>query len=159
MSAHRILTDDNDRLDFLGRLPQLYQRFGVVIHAYCLMDTHYHLELETPAGHLSRSIQWLNETYASSFNRRHGRSGYLFQGRFHSVVIEAESHLSALTRYIHLNPVRAGLAARPWKYVWSSCRAYLGMEQRPLWLTTSSVLTRFGRTAVYWFSVNETAGM
>ncbi|MBN1426686.1 transposase [Candidatus Fermentibacteria bacterium] len=142
-----IFGDDDDRLDFLARLQQLCQRFGVLVHAYCLMDTHYHLELETPEGHLSRSMQWLNETYASAFNRRYRRSGYLFQGRFHSAVIEAESYLSALTRYIHLNPVRAGMVRRPWKYDWSSCRAYLGMVEPPPWLTTGWVLERFGRTA------------
>jgi putative transposase len=141
-----IFSDDEDRLDLLARLPNLCQRFGLVIHAYCLMDTHYHLELETPEGHLSRGMQWLNETYASAFNRRYRRSGYLFQGRFHSVVIEAESHLSALTRYIHQNPVKAGIVAEPWDYVWSSCRAYLGMTDPPSCLTTGWVLERFGRT-------------
>jgi hypothetical protein len=91
-------------------------------------------------------MQWLNETYASAFNRRYRRSGHLFQGRFHSVVVEAEGHLSALTRHIHQNPVRAGIVAAPWEYVWSSCRAYLEMADTPAWLTTRWVLERFGRT-------------
>jgi REP element-mobilizing transposase RayT len=142
----RIFTHDGDRLDFLARLPNLCQRFGIVIHAYCLMDTHYHLELEAPEGHLSRALQWLNETYAAAFNRRQKRSGYLFQGRFHSVVVEAEAYLSALTRYIHLNPVRAGMVEHPWDHPWSSCGVYLGMAERPPWLTIGWVLARFGRT-------------
>ena len=77
----------------------------VIIHGFCLMTNHYHLEITTPESNLSRTIQWLNQSYAGYINIRYQRSGHLFQGRFKSVVIEAESHLVALTRYIHQNPL------------------------------------------------------
>jgi len=140
-----IFFDDEDREEFLDRLDRVHQRTGIVIHAYCLMTSHYHLDIETPEGYLSRSLQWLNETYASSVNRRWDRVGHLFQGRFHSAVIEAEQHLAALTRYIHLNPVRAGIAKKPADYQWSSYRSYIGVKQAPRWLSMDFTLGRFGR--------------
>ncbi len=140
-----IFFEDEDREEFLYRLGEVSDRMGVVIHAFCLMGNHYHIELETPEGHLSRTMQWLHETYASSVNRRYNRVGHLFQGRFKSVVIEAEKHLAALTRYIHQNPVRAGLVAHAWEYRWSSYRAYIGLEKGPEWLEKEATLERFGR--------------
>ena len=142
-----IFFEDEGREDFIDRLGRIHDRTGIVIHAYCLMTNHYHLEVETPEGHLSRSLQWLNETYAASVNRRRDRVGHLFQGRFHSAVIEAEQHLASLTRYIHLNPVRAAIVDHPADYTWSSYRFYIGLEQAPEWLAMNFTLDRFGRTS------------
>jgi putative transposase len=140
-----IFFQEDDYQKFLDRLAQIHQRMKVIIHGYCLMPNHYHLEITTPESNISRSIQWLNQSYATYINIRHQRSGHLFQGRFKSVVIEIESHLAALTRYIHQNPIRAGIISNPIEYKWSSYRAYLGMDKIP-WLNTSVTLKRFGRT-------------
>ena len=140
-----IFFEEGDYLRFLDCLGQIHKRMKVIIHAFCLMPNHYHLEITTPKENISRSIQWLNQSYAGYVNIRHQRSGHLFQGRFKSVVIEAESHLVALTRYIHQNPVRAGLVKSPLEYKWSSYRAYLGIDQIE-WLNTKTTLEQFGRT-------------
>jgi REP element-mobilizing transposase RayT len=84
------------------------------------MSNHYHIEVEMPQGQLSRAIQWINQQYAAYANRAHSRVGHLFQGRFKSVLIEEDRHLHELTRYIHLNPMRAGIVEDPADYKWSS---------------------------------------
>ena len=139
-----IFFDDADRDMFLQLLAQAYQRWGVILHAYCLMTNHYHLEIQTPEGYLSRSLQWVNQNYASYVNRRYQRSGHLFQGRFKSVLVEAEAHLHELTRYIHLNPVRAGMVTAPALYPWSSYPDYLGLRSPPNWLDLQATLSHFG---------------
>lgn len=139
-----IFLDDADRAAFVKRLAELDYRWGLRIHAYCLMANHYHLEVETREPNLSRGLQWLNHVYASHTNWRHKRVGHLFQGRFKSALVEAETHLHALTRYIHMNPVRGGLVKEPSDYTWSSYRAYLGFVRPPIWLETRETLQRFG---------------
>ncbi len=108
------------------------------------MDTHYHLVVETPAPNLSEGMHRLNSLYAQTFNRRHRVEGHLFQGRFHSVLVQGNWHLLELSRYVALNPVRAGLcaAARDWR--WSSCGAMLGQTRPRRFLTTDFVLSQFG---------------
>jgi len=142
----RIFFDDGDRRDFLQRLAEASQRWGLVFHGYCLMTTHYHVEVETPEGNLSRAMQWVNQVYASGVNRRQRRVGHLFQGRFKSVLVEAETQLHVLTRYIHMNPVRAGIVERPADYRWSSYRAYVGLRKPQEWLDVSGTLKMFGRS-------------
>jgi REP element-mobilizing transposase RayT len=144
VSRQDIFFDDEDHKVFLQQLAVSSQRWGVVYHGYCLMTNHYHLEVQTPEGHLSRALQWVNQTYASHVNRRYQRVGHLFQGRFKSVLVEAEAHLHELTRYVHLNPVRAGMVAVPVQYAWSSYRDYLGLRQPPDWLELHSTLSQFG---------------
>jgi REP element-mobilizing transposase RayT len=139
-----IFFDDEDRHVFLQQLAQAHQRWGIVIHAYCLMTNHYHLDIQTPEGHLSRSLQWINQNYAAYVNRRYQRTGHLFQGRFKNVLIEAEAHLHELTRYIHLNPVRAKMVTSPGLYRWSSYQDYLGLRQPPPWLDLQQTLSHFG---------------
>ena len=139
-----IFLDDADRETFLGLLASAHERWGLVFHGYCLMSNHYHLEVETPEANLSRAMQWVNQMYASSVNRRYRRGGHLFQGRFNSVLVEGESYLDRLTRYIHRNPVRAGLASHPGDYRWSSYREYVGLRKCPGWLAVSTTLGRFG---------------
>jgi REP element-mobilizing transposase RayT len=144
--GHDIFHTGEDRQFFLSRLAEAHQRWEIVVYGYCLMSNHVHLELRTPRGELSRAMQWVMQSHAARMNRAHGRAGHLFQGRFRSVLVEADSHLHELTRYIHLNPVRAGLVRRPEDYEWSSYRAYVGLADRPAWLDISATLSRFGPT-------------
>jgi len=135
---------DEDREDFLNSLAEACERWAMVVHAYCLMTNHYHLELESREGKLSRAMQWLNEAHATGVNRRHGRVGHLFQGRFKSALVEAQGDLHELTRYIHMNPVRAGLVQHPADHRWSSYRTYIGLRSGPEWLETGVTLRLLG---------------
>jgi REP element-mobilizing transposase RayT/AraC-like DNA-binding protein len=126
-----IFGGDTDRRDFLALLQRIRLRFGWYVLSYCLMDNHYHLLVQTPIPNLARGMQQLNSGYVQSFNRRHGRDGHLFQGRYKSPLILSESHLFAAFRYIALNPVDAALCKRPEDWRWSSHRALLGRGAYP----------------------------
>jgi putative transposase len=141
----KIYRDDTDRARFLEVLGAVVERFGWICHAYCLMGNHYHLLVETPQPNLSRGMQHLNGVYTQWFNRRHSRGGHLVQGRFKSIVVEKESYLLELARYIVLNPVRAKLvrSARDWR--WSSYRATAGQTDPPDFLTVDWLLSQFAR--------------
>jgi REP element-mobilizing transposase RayT len=141
-----IVRGSQDRERFVSDLSKLAKQYGVQIHGYCLMTNHYHLLLETPHANLSQAMQWLNAAYAAYYNRRHRCCGHLFQGRFNAILIEAGTHLEAVSRYIHLNPVRAGLASDAWTYPWSSCRYFAGPDRAPDWLETRRILGGFART-------------
>lgn len=129
-----IFIDDEDRNRFLGILAAVSERYGFMVHAYVLMLNHYHLFLETMMAGLSAGMRDLNGLYSEYFNARYARVGHLFQGRFKSILVQKESYLLTLSRYIHQNPVRAGLVKEPWNYSWSSCRDFLGMRPAPSWL-------------------------
>ncbi len=131
---------ERDFLRFVDRFERMYGRYGVVIHAYVLMTNHYHLLLETPRGNLSPALHDLNTAYTNYFNRRHDRVGHLFQGRYRSIVVEKDSYLLELSRYIHLNPVRAGMVKKPEAYRWSSYPSYLSSGSCPEWLRREDVL-------------------
>ena len=139
-----IFRDDIDRQRFLAYLRAVTERQGVLCHSYCLMPNHYHLLLETPAGNISLAIRNLNGTYAQAFNRRHDRVGHLFQGRFFSRLVEKDTYLKVVARYIVLNPVRAGLVRQPSDWVWSSYRALAGMSPPQSFLNTDWLLDCFG---------------
>jgi REP element-mobilizing transposase RayT len=138
-----IFFDDGDRSRFFLLLQEGIEKFGFRIHAYCLMTNHVHLAVQVGAMPLSRIMQNLSLRYTIWNNRRLNRSGHLFQGRYKAVLVDADSFLLELVAYIHLNPVRAGMAATPENHPWSSHRAYLGEETIP-WLTTEQVLSMFG---------------
>ncbi len=151
-----IYRDDADRQRFLETVEQAVERFGVVIHAYCLMPNHYHLLVQTPRANLSAALGWLQTTYSVRFNRRHRRSGHLFQGRFKAHLVEEDAYARELLKYIHLNPVRPKDKRKPipkefrrelTSYQWSSHRAYAGLakESPPAWLCLDW-LSYFGRT-------------
>jgi putative transposase len=106
--------------------------------------SHFHLLIETPEPTLSRGMKWVEGKYVQAINRRHGRSGPLFEGRFKSQLVEEESYLLELMRYIALNPVRAGMVGRPEEYRWSSHRALAGFEEVPKWIDGRWALERFG---------------
>jgi putative transposase len=142
-----IFHGDDDRRLFLDVTARAVERSRLALHAYCLMDNHYHLVVETPLGNLSAAIHHLNGVYAQTLNQRHGRVGHLFQGRYKAILVERDSHLLELCRYVVLNPVRAGLCSRPEEWPWSSYRATAGLAPRPPLLTTDFVLAQFGRTA------------
>jgi putative transposase len=112
-------------------------------YAYGLMTNPYHLLIETPAGNLSLGMRQLNGLYPQRFNRRHGRVGHLFQGRFKASVVDRESYLLELCRYVVLTPVRAGMVKRPAQYRWSSYRAMAGLAPAPAWLNRAWVLAQF----------------
>lgn len=139
-----IFRDEKDYLKFLDTLGKMVERFKLEIHAYVLMKNHYHLLIRTEEANLSRAIQWLGVSYSGWFNRRHQRSGHLFQGRFKSFLIENERYLSAMCHYIHGNPLRAGLARRLSNYRWSSYQAYADKSHPLCWLTTELVLGMYG---------------
>jgi len=111
------------------------------------MDTHYHLLLETPQANLSEGMQWLNGTYGMRFNSAYDRSGHVFQGRYDARLIRSHAHALEVTRYIPLNPVRAGACTDPSQWPWSSFRAFVGMAAVPPFLSTGSVLGWFGEGA------------
>jgi REP element-mobilizing transposase RayT len=139
-----IYADEADRRIFLRMLGSVVTKQRWVLHAFCLMGNHYHLLVETPQPNLSRGMHQLNGIYSQCFNRRHHRVGHVLQGRFTAIVVERESYLLELARYIPLNPVRAGIVDHPQKWPWSSYRAAAGLEPAPPWLTTTAVLERFG---------------
>lgn len=150
-----IYRDDQDRQRFLETVAEAHDRFGVVIHAYCLMSNHYHLLIQTPRANLSAAVGWLQTTYSVRFNRRHRRSGHLYQGRFKAHLVEADEYAQQLIKTIHLNPVRPKDKRKPIPiarkgeldaYPWSSHRAYAGRLKRlaPPWLCLDW-LSYFGR--------------
>jgi len=135
--------EDTDRLRFLEFLERAIKRFRWVLHDYSLMTNHFHLAIETPECTLSDGMHWLLGIYAQWFNRRHGRRGHLYQERFKNVLVEKESYLLTLSRYIVLNPVKAGMVERPEEYRWSSYRARAGYERAPEWLSMGLVESFF----------------
>lgn len=143
-SGAAVFKTDRDRKRFLDYLQNARERFSLLIHAYCLMNNHYHLLIETPQANLSQTIQWVNISYASYFNKKHSRNGHLFQGRFKALLVDADEYLVHLSRYIHLNPVQAGIVAVPDQYPWSSYGTFAGKVDRPDFLTTDEILSRFG---------------
>ncbi|MHB8882041.1 MAG: REP-associated tyrosine transposase [Thermodesulfovibrionales bacterium] len=139
-----IYTSDADRTAFLDILADTNKRFNWLCHAYCLMNNHYHLIIETPDGNLSKGMRQLNGVYTQTYNRQHRKVGHIFQGRFKAVLVEKESHLLEACRYVVLNPVRAKAATHPEQWHWSSYKATAGSEQPHRCLTTDWVLGQFG---------------
>lgn len=139
-----VFRDEADRHAFLAILGRTVGLFRWTLHAYVLMGNHFHLLVETPEPTLSRGMRQLNGLYTQAFNRRHRRSGHLFQGRFKSVLVEKETHFLPLSRHVVLNPVRVGAARSARAWPWSSYRATAGLGASPAWLETDATLRRFG---------------
>ena len=148
-----IFDDDRDRTAFLNVLGDVVSRFRWQCHAYCLMGNHYHLMIETPEGNLTKGMRQLNGVFTQWSNRRHQRSGHLFQGRYKAILIDAESYLLELSRYLHLNPVRVKRYSQREveekmgiirSYRWSSYRGYVQPRHRERFLTCSPVLETVG---------------
>jgi REP element-mobilizing transposase RayT len=141
-----IFFDDEDRHRFYWLIEQGVKRFGYRVHAFCCMTNHVHLAVQVSEAPLSRGMHNLAFRYTRWINHRQQRVGHLFQGRYKAILVDADSYLLELVRYIHLNPVRARLVDDPTRYPWSSQRAYVGHEAIP-WLTTDWVLSQFGQRA------------
>jgi putative transposase len=139
-----IVLDDADREKRLEWLRRTVATYGWRLHAFVLMDNHDHLFLETPEPNLSAGMQYLNGSYTSYFNRRHRREGHLFQGRFKGCLVEEEGYFLEVSRYVHLNPVRARLVARPEQYPWSSYGGYQRASRTVAWVTYDRVLGELG---------------
>jgi len=138
--------DDADRWQFVRLLGEVVEENQVICHAWVLMDNHYHLLLETPAGNLSAAMKHLNGLYTQRFNKKHRRVGHLFQGRFKALVVEKDTYLKELCRYLVLNPVRARMVKHPKDWKWSSYRGTAGLEKAEKWLQVDWVLGQFDKT-------------
>ncbi|WP_295441755.1 transposase [uncultured Thiodictyon sp.] len=139
-----IYRDDMDRVDWLTALGATCERFNWRCHGYCEMTNHYHVVVETPDANLSQGMRQLNGIYTQQFNHCHRLVGHLFQGRFKAILVERETYLLELARYVVLNPVRAGVVAYAADWPWSSYRAMVGLASAPTWLETDWVLGQFG---------------
>jgi len=140
-----VFLSDEDRYRFQLLLQEGTCRFGYRVYAFCLMTNHIHLALQVAEIPLSRSMQNLSFRFTRWINWRQKRTGHLFQGRYKAVLVDSDSYLLELIRYIHLNPVRAGMVKDPVNYPWSSHKAYLGKETLPC-MTIDSLLIHFGKT-------------
>ena len=139
-----IYPDDEDREAWLDVLSLVCERFNWLIHAYCQMTNHYHLLVETVDGNLSRGMRQLNGRYTQRFNRRHGLAGHLYQGRYTAILVQKESYLQELSRYVVLNPLRAGIVERPEDWPWSSYGSTAGLVEAPDWFDEDWILNQFG---------------
>jgi putative transposase len=142
----QIFWDNKDRTEFKRILERTKGRYGYVVHGYVLMDNHYHLLIETPYGNLRQIMQNINTSYTVFVNRRYKRAGHLFQGRYKAFIIDKESYLLALGRYIHLNPVRAGIVKKPEHYQWSSYRDYISVPRKEKITDTDDMLSSFSKS-------------
>lgn len=136
-------TNRSDRELFLNILSDCHEMWGVRVLAYCLLSNHYHLLIQTPQANMSRVMRHLDGVYTQRYNRRHIRDGPLFRGRYKAILVDAEMYVLAVARYIHHNPVEAGLVRSPEAYEWSSCRHYLREQGRLPWLDADQILSRF----------------
>ncbi len=140
-----IYLSDADREAWLDILGQVCMRFNWVCHAWCQMSNHYHLLIETPQANLAQGMRQLNGVYTQRFNRLHGRVGHVFQGRYKAILVERDSYLLELARYVVLNPLRAGMVKRLEAWPWSSYLATCAQAPASEWLQTDSILAQFGR--------------
>ena len=138
-----IFLNDNDRRKFLELLGKEVKQQHWICYAYCLMDNHYHLLIETPQPNLVVGMRRLNGVYTQAFNRRRKRPGHVFQGRYKSILVDKDNYLQELCRYVVLNPVRAKLAKGPEQWSWSSYPATAGLVEGPSWLAGEKVLSLF----------------
>jgi REP element-mobilizing transposase RayT len=140
-----IFEDDADRRAFLSTFSQVVTQFNWLCYAWCLMDNHYHLLVQTPDGNLSKGMRQLNGVYTQTSNRRHQRVGHLFQGRFKAILVDSDAYLLELARYVVLNPVRAGMVRRADDWRWSSYRASMGQVPAEDFLAVDGLLAQFAQ--------------
>ncbi|WP_043931614.1 transposase [Bacillus sp. EB01] len=133
---------DEDREMYLDFVKMVQQRYPFNLHSYCIMPNHVHLQIETIEHPLSKIMQAINAGYARYFNKKHRHSGYVFERRYKSFLVTNPRYELELSRYIHLNPIRAGLAEQPEEYRWSSIKAYC-RNGKPTIVTTSKLLSHF----------------
>ena len=141
----RIFWDNKDREKFKNILRRTKERYSYLLHSYVLMDNHYHLLIETPYANIKQVMQNINTSYTVYVNKRHKRTGHLLQGRYKAFIIDKEIYLLELGRYIHLNPVRAGIVKRPEDYKWSSYREYIYRSNKEAITDTTDTLYAFSK--------------
>jgi len=132
--AEAVFLDKTDYRAFLGLLREMAESGDLRVAAYCLTPSHYHLFVQTPAANLARCMRRLNGVYTQRFNRRHQCDGQLFRGRYKAILVDADSYALQLVRYIHRDPVRAGISVSPEDYTWSSHNGYLSRAKKWKWL-------------------------
>ena len=138
-----IFRDRRDRLAWFVETERVCQRFHFIVHAFCQMTNHFHLLVETPEGNLGQGMRQLNSAYSQRFNRRHDLVGHVMQGRYKAILVQKETYLRELARYIVLNPVRAGIVDMPENWEWSSYRYTLGKKPAPSWMAVDWLLACF----------------
>ena len=143
-----IYEDDEDRVEFLSLLGVVCKRFNWLCHSYCLMTNHYHILIETPDANLSKGMRYLNGVYSQRYNNRHQLVGHLFQGRYKAIIVDTDSYLLELSRYVVLNPVRAGMVESASEWPWSSYLLMVGSVVPPEWLAVDGMLAMFGTTRI-----------
>ena len=136
-----IFLSQHDFQEFIQILQEAAETWNLKIAAYCLMSNHYHLLVHTPDGNLSRCMRHVNGVYTQRFNRYHGEDGQLFRGRYKAVLIEADSHLLEVLRYIHQNPLEAGISSTLKDYEWTSHHGYISWANKWNWLYKETLLT------------------
>ena len=141
-----IFVDDIDRELWIKVVDLVCKRFNFVVHAYCQMGNHYHLMVETIDGNLAQGMRQLNFLYSQEFNRRHRLVGHVLQGRYKAILVQKESYLLELARYVILNPVRAGMVSHPEDWKWSSYPATFGLCAAPQWLHVEWLVSQFGES-------------
>lgn len=147
-SGEAIFLEKSDYHAFIELLKEAVDMWNARVGAYCLMSNHYHLLIQTPDANLSRCMRHLNGVYTQRFNRSQQREGQLFRGRYKSILVDADSYVLELLRYIHRNPLRAGLVERLDEYLWSSHRGYLSDAKKWNWLHKEFVLSLFSNDRV-----------
>lgn len=141
----RIFRIGGDRDRFLSLLARAYEKYACVLYSYSLLPNHFHLLIETKKKNLSRVMHFINASYSIYFNRRHKRIGHLFQGRYKAIIVQKESYLLELSRYIHTNVDRAGFEGKINDRRWTSYCFYSGCCEKPVWLCTEWIIDRFGK--------------
>lgn len=147
-AKNNIFHSDKDRKEFLSILDTVIRRYNWLLHTYCLMDNHYHLLIETPDGNLSQGMRQLNGVYTQKYNWLHHKTGHVLQGRYKAILVDKESYLLELCRYVVLNPLRAKVVDKPEEWKWSSYQYTAGMKKAPDYLTTDWILGLFGKNKV-----------
>jgi putative transposase len=132
--SETIFSDKEDYTGFLELMQEACSMFNLRVSAYCLMSNHYHILLQTPEANLSRCMRHINGIYTQRYNRRYHTDGQLFRGRFKAILVEADNYLLELVKYIHRNPLQAGIVDKPEKYPWSSHKKYISKSQQRSWL-------------------------
>jgi len=148
--AEKIFHDKQDYGNFVELLEDTSQRWNLRVAAYCLMANHYHILVQTPDANIARSMRHINGIYTQKFNRRHRCDGQLFRGRYKSILVNGDSYLLQLVRYIHRNPVRVGLASRLEDYIWSSHTGFLSVAKRWDWLYKEFIFSLLSKRKKEW---------
>jgi len=143
--GENIYEDDTDRFAFLNVFASVIEQFNWSCFAYCLMDNHYHLLVQTPDANLSKGMRQLNGVFTQAYNRRHNKTGHLFQGRYKAILVDEDAYLLELSRYLVLNPVKARMVMQAGNWKWSSYQAMTGEIAAPQWLSVNYLLSQFSK--------------